>query len=178
MHRVHRSDSLGNRVFYEVDISAAACRHKLIMLSHAVPPLSLAGSGKVSNFSACVTRVSRYVRFVDLPLSPLDNPKNLRSASISPTRHSQFKSQKENFDDDSRGPTAISLLQVGPPNRRGHPSSIEKRYALLPISCADLSIHLRVTKPTLNSITRAPTSFLPTGATHCQWRSHAPAIYV
>ena len=149
MHRVHRSDSLGNRVFCEVDISAAACRHKLIMLSHAVPPLSPAGSGKVSNFSACVSRHVRFkVRFVDLPLSPLDNPKNLCSASISPTRRSQFKSQKENFDDDSRGPTAISLLQVGPPNRRGHPSSIEKRYAPLPISCADLSIHLRVTKPT------------------------------
>ena len=175
MHRVHRSDSLGNRVFCEVDISAAACRHKLIMLSHAVPPLSLAGSGKVGNFSACV---SRHLRFVDLPLSPLDNPKNLRSASISPTRRSQFKSPKKNFDDDPRGPTAISLLQVGPPNRRGHPSSIEKRYALLPISCADLSIHLRVTRPTLNSITRAPTSSLPTGAPHCQWRSHAPAIYV
>ena len=40
--------------------------------------------------------------------------KNLRSASISPTRYSQFKFQR-NFDGEPRGPTAISPLQVDPP---------------------------------------------------------------
>ena len=61
------------------------------------------------------------------------------------TCHSQFKFQRS-FDDEPRGLTAIRPLQVGPPTRRElapdtHPSSsIEKRYALLPISCANLSI--------------------------------------
>ena len=67
-----------------------------------------------------------------------------RAASISPTRHSQFKFQC-NFDDEPRGPTAISPLQVGLPVASSPPdthpsSSIEKCYALLPISCADISI--------------------------------------
>ena len=91
------------------------------------------------------------------------------------TRHSQFQ---RNFDNEPRCPTAISPLQVGPPTRRelapGHaPSpSIEKLYALLPRSCADLSIHFRVAKPTLNSITRVPTSSLPTSAPHTVSTEH------
>jgi hypothetical protein len=64
---------------------------------------------------------------------PLDGSKNLRSASISPTRHSQFKFQR-NFDDEPRSPTAISPLQVGPPTRRelapGHAAFIFDREAL------------------------------------------------
>ena len=52
-----------------------------------------------------------------LPLSPSDGSKDLRSALILPTRHSQFKFQR-NFDDEHHYPTAISSLQVGPPTRR------------------------------------------------------------
>ena len=62
--------------------------------------------------------------------------------NFSPTRHSQFKFQR-NFDDESRGLTAISPLRVDPTTHASSPpdthrsSLIEKRYALLPISCAD-----------------------------------------
>lgn len=59
-----------------------------------------------------------------IPLSPLDSSKNLRSISISHTRHSQFKIQRD-FDDEPCGPTVISP-QVGPPTRHeldpGHAS--------------------------------------------------------
>ena len=77
--------------------------------------------------------------------------------------------------------TAISQLQVGPPVASSPPdahpsSSIEKRYALLPISCADLSIQysnsLRVAKPTLNGITRVPTSSPPNGAPYTVSTEH------
>ena len=46
------------------------------------------------------------------PLSRSDG-----SALIFLTGHSQFKSRR-NFDDEPRGPTAISPRQVGPPTRR------------------------------------------------------------
>ena len=79
-----------------------------------------------------------------LTLSPSDGSKNLRSALLFPTRPSRFKFQN-NFNDEHRGPKAISPLQVSTPTRQssppdGHPSSsIEKRRALLPISREDLS---------------------------------------
>jgi hypothetical protein len=97
------------------------------------------------------------------PAFPSDSSKNLRSALILPTHHSRFKFQR-NFDDEPRDPTTISPLQVGPPAASSPPdahpsSSIEKCYALLPIS--QYSNSLRVAKPTLNGITRAPTSSLP-----------------
>jgi hypothetical protein len=62
----------------------------------------------------------------------------------------------KNFDDEPRGPTAA----IGP--LRPPLSSIEKRSHGL----SDISIHLRVivTESSVNSITRAPTSSLPTGA--------------
>ena len=102
-----------------------------------------------------------------IPLSPLDGPRNLRSASISPTRHSQSKFQS-NFDDEPRGRTAISPLQVSPPTRRelapGHAPVIFDREAQCPpvhqLCRPKYTFHFRVAKPTLNSITRTPTSSL------------------
>ena len=67
-----------------------------------------------------------------IPLSPLDSSKDLRFISISHTRHSQFKIQR-NFDDEPCGPTVISP-QVGPPTRHelaaGHAPLIFDREAL------------------------------------------------
>ena len=110
----------------------------------------------------------------------LDGSKNLRAASISPTRHAQFKFQW-NFDDGPYGPVAISPHQVGPsrarPRTRIFDDSIEKRYTLLPISCSNINIQsLRVANPALNSITCALT--FPTGdATHTIVRSHpSPSV--
>ena len=73
----------------------------------------------------------------------------------------------------SGGPTRREL---SPGSRDTHPlSSIEKRYALLPICCAVCKpeyTSLRVAKPTLNGITRASTSSLPTGAPHTAGTEH------
>ena len=82
-----------------------------------------------------------------LPLSPSDGSENFRSALISPTRHSQFKSQRNCYD-EPRGPTALLRQSArfrsahppvasSPPDMRP-PSLIEKRYALLPTTCAYL----------------------------------------
>jgi hypothetical protein len=69
-----------------------------------------------------------------------------RAASISPTRHSQFKFQC-NFDDEPRGPTAISPLQVGLPVASSPPdthpsSSIEKCTMIVSEWLSQLSIVL------------------------------------
>ena len=75
---------------------------------------------------------------------------------------------------------AIRPLQVGPPSSPPDTqpsSSIEKRYALLPISCSNTSIqNIRVAKPTLNSITCARTFSLPAGASHCEHRARICTI--
>ena len=71
----------------------------------------------------------------------------------------------------------VGLLGVVSSSPETHPSSsIKKRYALrvLPVvSCSDISIQrLRVAKPTLNSITCAPTFPLSIGAAHTVSSEH------
>ena len=86
------------------------------------------------------------------------------------TRHFQFKFQSMMNLAVRR--QSARFRWAHPPVTDTHPPlSIDKRYALLPISCADTNIHLRVTKLTPNSISRAPTS-LPTGAPHTVSTEH------
>ena len=116
-----------------------------------------------------------------LPLSPSDGSNNLRSALILPTRHSRSKFQGY-FNDEPRGPTAISTLQMSPPTHheltpRTRPLYLRSRSATrsfpLVVQTQVYSDSLRVAKPTLNSITRAPTSSQPTGVSHTVHRARS-----
>ena len=86
-----------------------------------------------------------------------------------------------NSDDEPRGPMATSPLQVGLPTRRelapGHAPLIFDREVLRALAhklCRYkyTMIFFRVAKPTLNSITRALTFSLPTGAPHTVSTEH------
>ena len=92
---------------------------------------------------------------------PFHAPATLNSSSIFFSMMSlAVRWQSARFRWALSPPVASSPLDTHPS------SSIEKRHALLTISRADPSIHLRVAKLALNSITRAPTSSPPIGAPH------------
>ena len=73
----------------------------------------------------------------------------------------------------SAHPPVASSPKSSPPDT--HPSSSgEKRYALLPISCADLSIHLKVAKPNSQQYyPRADLFSTHRHATHCEHRARS-----
>ena len=107
-----------------------------------------------------------------------DGSKNLCPALILPT-HTPSSSCKETSM-MSLASEAINPLQVGPPvASRACPRTRTPRLRLRSAtrSCPlaeDLSIRILTlkAKPILNSITRAPTSFLPTGAPHIVSTEH------
>ena len=96
---------------------------------------------------------------------------------LSPSRFPLWMVQVPNFDDEPRGPTAISPLQVGPLIASSPPDAplIFDREALRApahqLCRPKYTSQSAVGKPTFNS-TRAPTSSLPTRAPHTVSTEH------